>query len=126
MLPRTARGTGNGATGLCMNAGTGKIRQVAAFRGAPPGKAGLPPQGADPSAIDLDLVNGVKDTRDTVGGVDTSYAKPASSFFASGESWLPVILLRFALWVVPATGRAQRGSDRTCFFCHGRAGKATR
>jgi hypothetical protein len=83
MLPRTARGTGNGATGLCMNAGSGIFRKVAAFRGAPPGKAGLPPQGADPSAIDLDLVNGVKDTRDTVGGVDTSYAKPASSFFAS-------------------------------------------
>ena len=70
-----------------MSAGTGKIKQVAAFRGAPSGLAGLPPQGSDPSSIDLDLVNGVKDTRDTVGGVDTTYAKPPSTFFsgAAGE-----------------------------------------
>ena len=79
MLPRAAAG---GLSGLCMNAGTGKIKVIAPFRSA--GKrAGLPPQGADPSSIDLDLVNGVKNSRDTVGGVDTTYAKPVSSFFAS-------------------------------------------
>ena len=73
-----------------MSAGTGKIKQVAAFRGAPSGKAGLPPVPTDPDSIDLDLVNGVP-RFDTVGGIDTSYAKPPSSFF-SGE-------LRFYVFV---------------------------
>ena len=36
-----------------MSAGGGKPKVVAAFRGAPPGKAGLPPQGSDPSSINL-------------------------------------------------------------------------
>jgi len=80
VVPRTARG---GATGLCMNAGSGIFKKVAAFRGAPPGKAGLPPVGSDPDSIDLDLVNGVP-RFDTVGGVDKTYTKPPSSFF-SGE-----------------------------------------
>lgn len=49
VVPRAA----NGVTGLCMSAGGGKPKVVAAFRGAPPGKAGLPPQGSDPSSINL-------------------------------------------------------------------------
>lgn len=66
-----------------MSAGTGKIRKVAAFRGAPPGKAGLPPVEADPDSIDMDLVNGVP-RFDTVGGIDKTYTKPPSSFFSGG------------------------------------------
>ena len=85
MVPRVSHG---GAAGLCMSAGTGKIKQVAAFRGAASGKAGLPPQGSDPDSIDLDLVNGVP-RFDTVGGIDTTYTKPPSSFF-SGEIRLDV------------------------------------
>ena len=78
MVPRSA----TGVTGLCMSAGTGVIKQVAAFRGAASGKAGLPPQGSDPSSINLDLVNGVANPNDTVGGVDTTYSKPPSTFFS--------------------------------------------
>ena len=79
-VPRVAR---TGATGLCMNAGTGKIKSVAAFRAGNKGRSLVP---TDQDSIDLDLVNGVKDRRDTVGGVDTTYAKPGSSFFSFGEN----------------------------------------
>merc|ERR1719409_942955 len=69
-----------------MSAGGGKPKVVAAFRGAPPGKAGLPPQGSDPSSINLDLVNGVANPNDTVGGVDTTYSKPPSTFFSGAAA----------------------------------------
>ena len=37
---------------------------------------------ADPSSNDLDLVN--KDRKDAVGGIDATYKKPPSTFFAAG------------------------------------------
>ncbi len=82
VMPRAA---GQGAVGLCMSAGSGKIKQVAAFRGAGAGRAGKSLVPTDPASIDLDLVYGTKVVKDTVGGVDTTYQKPASSFFSFGE-----------------------------------------
>jgi hypothetical protein len=79
-MPRAA---GQGAVGLCMSAGSGKIKQVAAFRGAGSGRAGKSLVPTDPASIDLDLVYGTKVVKDTVGGLDTTYQKPASSFFSS-------------------------------------------
>lgn len=84
VLPRAAN---NGAQGLCMNAGGGKIKSVAAFRRGTGRGGGAP---VDPSSIDLDLVRGTKPVKDTVGGVDATYAKPLSSFFSFGGSVLYV------------------------------------
>ena len=76
VLPRAAKA---GAAGLCMSAGTGKPKTVAAFRAGNQGRSNVP---TDPSSIDLDIVMGTKDRKDTVGGVDTTYQKPPSSFFS--------------------------------------------
>jgi hypothetical protein len=62
-----------------MSAGTGKPKTVAAFRAGNQGRSNVP---TDPSSIDLDIVMGTKDRKDTVGGVDTTYQKPPSSFFS--------------------------------------------
>ena len=76
----TARG---GATSLHMNAGSGIFRKVAAFRLGTGGKSAVL---TDYDSIDLDLVEGTKATYDSVGGVDISYAKPASTFFSGSKA----------------------------------------
>ena len=64
--------------------GTGRYLDVG-IRGAPIGKAGLPPVEPDPLSIDLELVQGKRG--DDV--VDTTYRKPPSSFFSSGAAPVP-------------------------------------
>ena len=89
-----------------MSAGTGAIKQVAAFRGAASGKAGLPPQGSDPSSINLDLVNGVANPNDTVAALilPTPSRLPPSSvsfvrdYFFIGACLLDPTLSSMVFW----------------------------